>query len=109
MHFNRKLNGVRQKWPYNVSHLVLIGMRRQSKPDKRLPEWEEIRYVIRYLKNSWRILIKNKNLTLTEAICFPTGSPLEIHEELLENSELKHRSLSWFSDRNTAQNFLGIL
>ena len=57
MHFNRKLNGVRQKWPYNVSHLVLIGMRRQSKPDKRLPEWEEIRYVIRYLKNSWRILI----------------------------------------------------
>lgn len=50
-HFNRKLNGVRQKWPYNVSHLVLIGMRRQSKPDKRLPEWEEISAVAMSVQN----------------------------------------------------------
>ena len=30
-HFIRKLNGVRQKWPYTVSHFVLIWMRRQIK------------------------------------------------------------------------------
>ena len=50
-HFYRKLNGVRQNWTYNVSHILLIGMRRQSKPDKRLPEWEEISSVAMSVQN----------------------------------------------------------
>ena len=33
--FKNKVEGVRKEWPFKVSHLVLLGMRRQSKPDKR--------------------------------------------------------------------------
>ena len=33
--FKNKIEGVRKEWPFRVSHLVLLGMRRQSKPDKR--------------------------------------------------------------------------
>jgi hypothetical protein len=33
--FKNKVEGVRKEWPLKVSHLVLLGMRRQSKPDKR--------------------------------------------------------------------------
>jgi len=40
--FNKKLESIRQQWPYRISRVILLGMRRQSKPDKRLPEWEEI-------------------------------------------------------------------
>ena len=33
--FKNKLDGVRKEWPFRVSHLILLGMRRQSKSDKR--------------------------------------------------------------------------
>ena len=41
--FKNKVEGVRKEWPFKVSHLVLLGMRRQSKPDKR--------YLSYFLKN----------------------------------------------------------
>ena len=40
--FRSKISSVKCEWPYKVSHVILIGMKRQSRPDKRLPEWEEI-------------------------------------------------------------------
>lgn len=49
--FKNKVEGVRKEWPFKVSHLVLLGMRRQSKPDKRLPEWEEICAVAMSVQN----------------------------------------------------------
>ena len=33
--FKTKIEGVRKEWPFKVSHLILLGMRRESKPDKR--------------------------------------------------------------------------
>ena len=30
-----KLPRLRESWPYQVSHLLLIGMKRQARPDKR--------------------------------------------------------------------------
>ena len=41
-----------------MSHLLLIGMRRQSKPDKRLPEWEEICSVAMSVQNMHLITTK---------------------------------------------------
>ena len=38
-------------WPFNVSHMILIGMKRQARPDKRLPEWEEICAVAMSVQN----------------------------------------------------------
>ena len=49
--FRSKLAGIRQDWPHKVSHLVLIGMKREAKPDKRLPEWEEICAVAMSVQN----------------------------------------------------------
>lgn len=49
--FRKKLPSVREQWPQKVSHLVLIGMRRQALPDKRLPEWEELSAVAMSVQN----------------------------------------------------------
>ena len=49
--FKNKLQGVRNEWPEKVSHLLLIGMKRQAKADKRLPEWEEICAVAMSVQN----------------------------------------------------------
>lgn len=49
--FKDKLSGIRKDWPFKVSHLILIGMRRQSNPDKKLPEWEEICAVAMSVQN----------------------------------------------------------
>jgi len=40
--FVNKYNGVREQWPHRLSNVIVIGMKRQAVPDKRLPEWEEI-------------------------------------------------------------------
>ena len=48
--FKRKLYNVRNGWPYKVSHLLLIGMKRQAK-EQRLPEWEEISAVAMSVQN----------------------------------------------------------
>ena len=40
--FRSKLSRTREYWTHKVSHLILIGMKRVAKPDRRLPEWEEI-------------------------------------------------------------------
>jgi len=40
--FLNKYQGISTSWPEQVSHLVVIGMKRQALLDKRLPEWEEI-------------------------------------------------------------------
>lgn len=40
--FTRKVAGCKNVWPGKVSHLIIIGMKRQALEDKRLPEWEEI-------------------------------------------------------------------
>lgn len=40
--FLKKYAGLSQSWPEQVSHLVIIGMKRQALLDQRLPEWEEI-------------------------------------------------------------------
>ena len=49
--FRKKVQGVRSEWPEKVSHLLLIGMKRQAKEDKRLPEWEEICAVAMSVQN----------------------------------------------------------
>lgn len=49
--FRSKCSSLRQDWPHRVSHLVLIGMRRASNPDKKLPEWEEICAVAMSVQN----------------------------------------------------------
>lgn len=49
--FVSKLSGARSTWPHNVSHLVVIAMARQSLPDKKLPEWEEISAVACSVQN----------------------------------------------------------
>ena len=49
--FRSKLDRIRENWPHKVSHLVLIGMKREAKPDKRLPEWEEICAVAMSVQN----------------------------------------------------------
>lgn len=49
--FHDKLNGIRKVWPYKASFLLLIGMKRQAKPDKKLPEWEEISAVAMSVQN----------------------------------------------------------
>ena len=41
-HYNKKIAGCKNLWPGRVSHLIIIGMRRQTLEDRRLPEWEEI-------------------------------------------------------------------
>ena len=40
--FNTKISGCKNMWPGKVSHLIIIGMKRQALKDQRLPEWEEI-------------------------------------------------------------------
>ena len=40
--FIKKIAGCKNVWPGKVSHLIIIGMKRQALEDKRLPEWEEI-------------------------------------------------------------------
>jgi len=40
--FLKKYAGMRASLPTNASHLLVIGMKRQALPDKRLPEWEEL-------------------------------------------------------------------
>ena len=49
--FKTKLLSVRAIWPYYISHLILIGMKRQAKPEKLLPEWEEICAVAMSVQN----------------------------------------------------------
>lgn len=49
--FRLKLVNVRTEWPDKVSHVLLIGMKRQALPDKRLPEWEEICSVATSVQN----------------------------------------------------------
>ena len=46
-----KLPHVRESWPYKVSHMIIIGMKRQARPDRRLPEWEEISAVAMSVQN----------------------------------------------------------
>ena len=41
-HYTKKIAGCKNVWPGRVSHLIIIGMRRQALEDRRLPEWEEI-------------------------------------------------------------------
>ena len=48
---HNKLPHVRESWPYKVSHLIMIGMKRQARPDRRLPEWEEISAVAMSVQN----------------------------------------------------------
>jgi hypothetical protein len=40
--FLAKYESMRSVVPSKASHLIVIGMKRQALPDKRLPEWEEI-------------------------------------------------------------------
>ena len=40
--FLAKYENMRSVLPNQASHLLVIGMKRQALPDKRLPEWEEI-------------------------------------------------------------------
>ena len=49
--FRKKVQSVRSEWPEKVSHILLIGMKRQAKEDKRLPEWEEICAVAMSVQN----------------------------------------------------------
>ena len=49
--FTSKLPSVRETWPHNVSVAILIGMKRQARMDKRLPEWEEICAVAMSVQN----------------------------------------------------------
>ena len=49
--FKNKLAGVRNEWPEKVSHLLILGMRRQAQEKKRLPEWEEICAVAMSVQN----------------------------------------------------------
>ena len=49
--FLSKVSSARSVWPENVSHLILICLVRQSLPDKRLPEWEEISAVACSVQN----------------------------------------------------------
>ena len=41
-HYTKKIAGCKNLWPGRVSHLIIIGMARQTLEDRRLPEWEEI-------------------------------------------------------------------
>ena len=49
--YNRKIAEVKNGWPSKVSHLIVIGMKRQALPDKKLPEWEEICSVATSVQN----------------------------------------------------------
>lgn len=49
--FKSKLESLRAQWPFRVSHMILLGMRRASIPEKRLPEWEEISAVAMSVQN----------------------------------------------------------
>lgn len=40
--FRKKLDSVILEWPEKVSHLIVLGMKRQAKPEKLMPEWEEL-------------------------------------------------------------------
>lgn len=40
--FVNKCSSLSSEWPNNLSHIIIIGMKRQALLDKRLPEWEEI-------------------------------------------------------------------
>ena len=49
--FSAKMSGARSAWAQKVSHLVVIGMARQSLSDKKMPEWEEISAVAMSVQN----------------------------------------------------------
>jgi len=49
--FLTKLQSVKTVWPEKVSHLILITMVRQTLPNKKLPEWEEISAVACSVQN----------------------------------------------------------
>ena len=40
--FRKKLDAVILEWPEKVSHLIVLCMKRQAKPEKLMPEWEEL-------------------------------------------------------------------
>merc|ERR1719322_1880062 len=50
-HYSKKISNVRNSWPGKVSHLIVIGMKRQALADKKLPEWEEICAVASSVQN----------------------------------------------------------
>ena len=49
--FTMKIAGCKNVWPGKVSHLIIIGMKRQAQEGKRLPEWEEICAVAASVQN----------------------------------------------------------
>jgi len=49
--FSAKITSVREVWPQKVSHMIIICMKRQALPDKKLPEWEEISAVACSVQN----------------------------------------------------------
>ena len=49
--FSAKMSGARSVWAQKVSHLVVIGMARQSLPDRKMAEWEEISAVAMSVQN----------------------------------------------------------
>jgi len=49
--FTMKVAGCKNSWPGKVSHIIIIGMKRQALEDKRLPEWEEICAVAASVQN----------------------------------------------------------
>ena len=50
-HYSKKISNIRNTWPGKVSHLIVIGMKRQALEDKKLPEWEEICSVATSVQN----------------------------------------------------------
>lgn len=49
--FRKKLGACMDTWVDKVSHLLVIVMKRQAKPDKLMPEWEEICAVAMAVQN----------------------------------------------------------
>ena len=49
--FLTKLQSLKSVWPEKVSHLIMITMVRQTLPNKKLPEWEEISAVACSVQN----------------------------------------------------------
>jgi nitroreductase len=49
--FRQKFEGAYKDWPQKCTHVALIVMKRQAKPDVRLPEWEEMCAVASSVQN----------------------------------------------------------